>query len=427
MRELPKLLLFLVILVILCLLACVLAPLAALRRGGAGPSRANGGAKHRVLLTAPFPPGSESGGAKAVQDLLITLKDEFEVSTWAIPRPFRGPRLRGAIASLLFRALVIPDSSRRLAFGHAALREAASRADTVVFEFFATAIYLWMGNVRAPRVVVRDHEVLVRKFDMERRAARGIERLTWGIRVATCYVVSFVVYLRADCIIALTEQDRAAIADWFPMVRDRTVHIPAPFEPADFLSPQPKPEDAPVRHLMMVGNFFHSPNVDGLLWFLRECAPHLEPGFTLHLCGLDKPLDGLRLEAPGLKVVRHGFVEDAVAMGTLAPIAIAPIISGGGVRIKNLYLASMGKALVTTPLGNEGIDFADGVHAVLCQDARTMAAQINELARSPSRIALIGTNACAHVRETFRADAILARLGAALYGPQAVKITTSAG
>lgn len=416
LRDISKLALLGALWLIIVLLTMLSLALEPLRRRGRVQSSDKRTDK-RFILISPFAPGSESGGAKAVQDLLTALRGHNH-ATWIVPKRARENRIRGAIASVLLRALPIPDACRRMAFGYAPLRLATAGADIVVFEFFATATYLWLGRLRAARIVVRDHEVLLRKLAMEMRPARGVQRLIGAVRWGTCYAVSLVIYRRADCIVTLTEQDRLAIIRWFPRLHERIVHIPAPFEAAQAISPHIRSND-PVRDLLMVGNFFHSPNVDALMWFLRDCAPHLVPGFTLHICGLDKPLDGLNLNAAGLNIVRHGFVEDPAMMAGLAPIAIAPIVSGGGVRIKNLYLASMGKALVTTPLGNEGIGFVDGMQAIICQNARAMAEQINALSRDPSRIALLGVAARDYVKESFRPDAILAKLDAALYGTPA--------
>ena len=167
----------------------------------------------------------------------------------------------------------------------------------------------------------------------------------------------------------------------------------------------------------MVANFFHSPNRDGLRWFLRECAPHLEPGFTLHLCGIDGALSAADLASPHLTIVRHGFVERDEDVAALADIAVAPIISGGGVRIKNLFLGSLGKALATTPLGNEGIELVDGVHAMISADGATMAAKLNAAARDPDYVARLGAAAAAHIRARFRQEAVAASLIELLRSP----------
>jgi glycosyltransferase involved in cell wall biosynthesis len=367
------------------------------------------GAPRRVLIVSPFELDGSSGGSKAVMDLKQTLGASFDVSLYVVPKQTRSRTLADLVAAILMQPLqVIPPRCASLMFDRADLAGRARQAEVVIFEFVLTAVALYFGRVHGPAIVIRDHEVLIRKFAMEWRSSRGLDRASWMLRIAICYLVSFAVYSRADRIIALTEADRSAIARFFPHLDGRTDWISAPFEPPAASGRAPR-DERECRNLMMVANFFHSPNRDGLLWFIRECAPHLDGGYTLHLCGNDGALNGHDLTCPTLNIVRHGFVDEA-ELTTLAPIAIAPIVSGGGIRIKNLYLGAMGKALVTTPLGNEGIEFVDGLHAIVSTDPKDMAARINAIARDPDRVARLGAAASEHVRSRFRRDGILEQL-----------------
>jgi glycosyltransferase involved in cell wall biosynthesis len=385
------------------LLMCALSLALFVLRGG----RPKAPGANKLLLVAPFPPGNESGGSKAVLDLANTLKPHFDLATWVVAKD--GPRggLTRRLARALLRPLPIPDHCRDLMFGDARLAAAIASVHTVLFEFQLTAVYLCFGATQGKRVVVRDHEVLIRKLDMERRAAHGLEAFAWRLRTMSCWLITLSAYARAHLIITLTEADRLAIASWFPFFAARTVSVPAPFEPPKLPA---VPAQAGPREMLMVANFFHSPNRDGLRWFLRECAPHLEPGFTLHLCGIDGALTPEDLASPHLAIVRHGFVERDEDVAALANIAVAPIISGGGVRIKNLFLGSLGKALATTPLGNEGIELVDGVHAMISNDGPALAAKLNAAARDPDYVARLGAAAAAHIRAQFRQEAVSTRL-----------------
>lgn len=386
------------------LLMCALSLALFVLRGGR--SKALPGA-NKLLLVAPFSPGNESGGSKAVLDLANTLKPHFDLSTYVVAKDGPPGGLARRLARALLRPLPIPDHCRDLMFGDARLAAAIASAQTVLFEFQLTAVYLCFGATQGKRVVVRDHEVLIRKLDMERRAARGLEACAWWLRSMSCWFVTLAAYSRAHLIITLTEADRLAIAGWFPFFAARTVSVPAPFEPPKLPA---LPVRAGPREMLMVANFFHSPNRDGLRWFLRECAPRLEPGFTLHLCGIDGALTPEDLTSPHLAIVRHGFVERDEDVAALANIAVAPIISGGGVRIKNLFLGSLGKALATTPLGNEGIELVDGVHAMISADGAALAAKLNAAARDPDYVARLGAAAAIHIRAQFRQEAVSRRL-----------------
>jgi glycosyltransferase involved in cell wall biosynthesis len=362
-----------------------------------------------VFLVSPFAPGNESGGAKAVQDLVSVLETRpgFRIVDVAALKALPS-QINRAASALLAWPLPFPPQCRALILGHGAMGRALGGGQTVLFEFFATALYLYLRPQPAPYIVLRDHEVLVRKLAMEYREARGLEALSQALRLGTCYLVSLGVYRKADRIVTLTEEDRVWLVWCFPFLAARTTAIPVPF----FVPSEPPslpPLDGPVRDLLMVANFFHRPNVDGVVWFLRECAPHLEPGFTLHICGIDRPLDHIDWSQTPLTVKRHGFVDDIAAVVPPAAIAIAPVISGSGVRMKNLLLASLGRVIVTTPLGNEGIGFVDGEHAIITADGRDMARRVNDVSRAPERMSRLGRNANAFVSQHFSPAAVRQR------------------
>jgi hypothetical protein len=378
-----------------CALLCV-----GLRRRAVGPAR--------FSIVVPFEPGTSSGGAKAVNDFIALLRERVTCDVFIVQDQPPGG-WRSLIGQLLSWQMPLAPQCRHLMAGNPALARRVNHGGTIVFEFLATALFMWWGRRPAGVVVLRDHEVLPRKVALEMSQARHVLTVYHALRFVVTYLVCLPVYVRADRVIALTDEDRDWLRRYVPFIAARTSTVPVPFVDDDPMTTA-EPVVPPARHLLMVANFFHSPNVDAVRWFLQECAPHLEPGFTLHVCGLDKPLDALDLASAALPVVRHGFVDDVSAAVPHAAIAIAPVVSGGGVRMKNLLLASRRKVVVTTSLGNEGIGFVDGRDAIVTDDGRVMAGRINEVARSAAEIARYGDAARRFVAERFSPAAIRDRL-----------------
>ena len=377
--------------------------------------RPSPGPRGDVLVVSPFPPGQESGGARAVHDFVEMLRRRYTPVVFVTQRDSRPSALQSRLGRLLLWPLPLTASCRPLVAGDPAIAAALARADAVVFEFFATAVTFYLRRPAAGLVILRDHEVLVRKLAMERDSAHGLERASRMLRLAICYLVSSAVYRQMDRIVTLTEEDRLGLLAWFPSAAAKTIVVPVPFQlPAE----RPiGPVTTPVRDLLMLGNFFHRPNVDALHWFLRECGPHLPAGFTLHVCGLDRPLDDEILPEGPVCVVRHGFVDDVEAAVPQAAIAVAPVISGGGVRMKNLLLASMGKAVVTTPLGNEGIGFQDGRDALVAATGVEMAVRLGALADDGAAIERLGRAGRAFVAANFSPEAVLVLTATAMLAP----------
>lgn len=109
--------------------------------------------------------------------------------------------------------------------------------------------------------------------------------------------------------------------------------------------------------LAFIGSLDWMPNVEGLKWFLDEVwKPLLSPAFpglTFHIAGRNTPGWLKRLRLPGVKV--HGEVPDAAAFINQHPVMVAPLLSGGGMRAKILEAMALGRVVLSTPMGLEGI------------------------------------------------------------------------
>ncbi len=380
--------------------------LAVVVRGRRGARAVAARTDRGVVVVSPIEPGETSGGARATQDLMALLRRRYRITLELVPPLRTVAAWRRWLGTALFWPLPLAAQCRPLVAGSPAVDRAAGGADVVMLESFDVATRYYLTRPPAGRVVLREYQVLLRRLAIERDRARGLERWAHALRLGACWLVSRIVYRRVDWIVTLTDEDRQALVAWFPWLAERTRTIRAAFEAPEAVAPAAAPH-SPSRALIMVANFFHRPNVDAYEWFLRECAPRLEAGFVLHIFGQDAPLDRVAVSSAGLRIERHGFVDDSVAAAPDAHIAVAPVVSGGGLRIKNLLLASLGKTVVTTPLGNEGIEFVDGRDAVVCADGPTMAARINALAAAPAELARLGANASAFVRQRFGPDVIL--------------------
>ncbi len=110
--------------------------------------------------------------------------------------------------------------------------------------------------------------------------------------------------------------------------------------------------------LLLVANFSHPPNYDGLAWFVRECLPLLLqqcPAVKLQVVGVPWLLETLHLPAAQITVL--GKVSDAelVACYQAARVVIAPLRFGAGVKGKVIEALAHGAPVVTTSFGVEGV------------------------------------------------------------------------
>lgn len=385
-------------------------------RTRAGRATADGMEEDAIYVVVPYPPGNRSGGSRAIQGLLRALEGGFAVERIPLHSIHpSGGRVRRLLADWLTHALPMPVHCRPFAVDGDAVRARIADGRPVVIEFLSGALFLLFGARPRNRLVLREHEPLCRRLWSERRTARGGERILLPLKALLAWLAMADIYAKVDAVVALTPEDAAYLRRVFPFAARKVTDVPVSVD-----LPHPAPPVPPRRReVLMLGNFHHRPNVDGLRWWLGEVAPRLGDGWTLHLCGLDEPLEGAGLPPSPVRVVRHGFVEDVAAAFAAVPIALVPVISGGGVRMKTLELAALGKAIVTTPLGNEGIGLRPGAEAMVAEDADAMAAALRRLDADPAAAARMGARARDRVHAGFGHDAVLARFRALLRPPAA--------
>jgi glycosyltransferase involved in cell wall biosynthesis len=174
-------------------------------------------------------------------------------------------------------------------------------------------------------------------------------------------------------------------------------------------SPEPK-------RLLFIGSLAHLPNLLALEFFLKRVWPlldGLEP--TLHIIAgmrhdyfLDfyKDRAAVDLRHPRMEV--EGFVADVRPAYERAAIVIAPLTASAGTNIKILEAMAMGKAVVSTPAGINGLDLDAGDVAV-ADSAVEMAQAIAGLIADPSRRRLLESHARATAERRFDWDSIARR------------------
>ena len=137
------------------------------------------------------------------------------------------------------------------------------------------------------------------------------------------------------------------------------------------------PVDFLVRQgLLFVGGFNHPPNTDGLMWFVDQVLPQLDPDIRLNIVGSNMSSQIQNLDSD--QIVVHGFLSDEdldELYGTVS-LAIVPLRFGAGIKGKVLEAMNRGVPVVTTSIGAEGIPSASDV-LLVADDAEAMARQID--------------------------------------------------
>jgi polysaccharide biosynthesis protein PslH len=135
--------------------------------------------------------------------------------------------------------------------------------------------------------------------------------------------------------------------------------------------------------LVFVGQMSWLPNRDGIEYFMRDILPRIKhrPNLRVDVIGRnDGEISAARIPAG---VHFHGFVEDLRSMVRRAAVFIVPLRVGSGTRLKALEAMAMGKAIVSTSKGVEGIGLVDGHSALIADTPAEFAAAVEKVLDDP--------------------------------------------
>lgn len=133
------------------------------------------------------------------------------------------------------------------------------------------------------------------------------------------------------------------------------------------------------------GTLRYPPNADAARFLVDEVRPPLQrllPGLRIRLVGVAPPSLAPLGQAPGVTVV--GRVPDVTAELGGADVVLVPLRFGSGTRIKILEAFAHRVPVVSTTIGAEGLDVADGVHLLVADDADSLARACARLLGDPA-------------------------------------------
>ena len=152
-------------------------------------------------------------------------------------------------------------------------------------------------------------------------------------------------------------------------------------------------------NIVFLGRMDYFPNIDGVLWFVREVYPKIRaamPAAELQIVGADPSREILRLrEVPGVTVT--GFVKDVRPYLTEAAVAIAPLRIARGTQNKILECMAAGIPVVSTSQAAKGIQALAGEHILVADGPEETARGVLELLNDPARRKRMATAARAQV------------------------------
>lgn len=368
------------------------------------------GLRERHELTLVTLAGDEAGEWEAVRNLERSGLDVHAVDT-RLPRGLGRWQRRWRFAASWARG-VYP--WRTVWFGDPRVQNAIDRLASARSYDLAAVEDNAMGVFRFPPhlpVVLSEYEVR-RPRPVDWRCGSPPNWPVWAFRELdwrrwSGYQLS--VWERFDRLVVFTERDMRVVAEIAPELQTR-VRV-APFG-IDLPSRADVDLEEPAT-LLFTGNLTHPPNVDAAGWLAAEVMPRLRarrPDARLLLVGAQAPNEVSALQGPGVEVV--GEVPVMGPYLERAAVVLAPVRTGGGMRMKVLHALAAGKAVVTTARGAEGFMLGGQPPLVIAEGADAIAAETARLLDEPERRRALGERARRYAADHYSAGAYGRRLEA---------------
>lgn len=181
---------------------------------------------------------------------------------------------------------------------------------------------------------------------------------------------------RFDHCLTVSENDRHSISR---LTRRDDISIVSNGVDVDYFLPCDGREQP--NHLVFTGSMNYPPNAEAIRWFYRDIFPSIRkkvPGVSLTVVGWEPPPDVIALnDDPAVTVT--GYVDDVRPYLAQAAVVIVPILSGSGTRLKILDAWAMGKTVVSTSLGAEGLAIEPGSNILLADEPAAFARSVARL------------------------------------------------
>lgn len=210
---------------------------------------------------------------------------------------------------------------------------------------------------------------------------------------------------KVDGIAAITHKDAAFFRKY---ASTPIIDIPYGINPEEF-SASYEVEGTPK--FFHIGSMNWMPNNEGIRWFIDnvlDATVKKIPDFVYHLAGRNMPEWLLNLNNPHINVI--GEVPDAKAFVRNHNVAIVPLLSGSGIRIKIIEAMALGKTVITTLVGAEGIQYSEDVNIIIADSKAKMVEKIRRINENPNIAVKIGKAARKLVEESYDNRKLIKRL-----------------
>jgi glycosyltransferase involved in cell wall biosynthesis len=291
----------------------------------------------------------------------------------------------------------------------AALVEMLARFQPQIVQLEGLYLAPYIGTIRAhssAKIVLRAHNV--EHLVWARNSARETNFLKKTyLKILSRQLMKYErsVLQEIDLLVPVSTVDAATLCG---MGCTRPVHVcPVSYDEERLPSPAP----AIPGSVFFIGTLDWLPNLEGLKWFLEQVwdkARARHPGLSFYLAGRNIPAFMKSDAERNIHVV--GEVPDGPWFMRDKQVMVVPLFAGSGMRVKIIEGMSMGRTIVSTSIGAEGIACRDMEHLLIANTGAEFIEALVTCVTDPAFAERLGQSAAAFAKENYSASGTAAAL-----------------
>ena len=248
-------------------------------------------------------------------------------------------------------------------------------------------------------MVITAIDVLLKPALREYQSAKGIGKFIKHIQYRRLVSKEIALYQKFDLVYTLSEYDRQFLLSYNG---DLNVSLRSPYvKLTDFRDDKTHREP---KSILFVGAMDRSVNVQAAMYFITRVLPLIRkemPDVRLYIVG-NKPPDKIKtFGSNDQNVVVTGFVEDVKPFFLKATVFVAPLFIGGGIITKILDAMAAGLPVITSSIGNEGVDALPEIDLLIANTPEDFARKALLLMKDRNRWLACSENGKAFVHKHF--------------------------
>jgi glycosyltransferase involved in cell wall biosynthesis len=280
--------------------------------------------------------------------------------------------------------------------------------DVIILETVYLSLYAdIIRKYSAAKLILRAHNVehTIWKRIAE-NASFGLKKLYLSILAKQLKTFEKSVISKYDSVWCISNQD----AKWFKDQNNSVFITEVPFG-IDIQKIPQKATEFYLNNLFSLGSMDWYPNREGIVWFLDNVWSEIHqkyPNLLFKIAGRNTPEHWKQLNYEGVEII--GEVENAIDFLLENGVLIVPLWSGSGVRIKIIEAMAVGKVVITTTIGLDGINAENKKHILVADTAEEFVNAVSFCLENPQKCQGIGENAQKFITENHNIDAVLCEI-----------------